>query len=268
MRIVTLLLVLVLLAAATSPSPDAAISFEIGWDEPPLAVTPIVNSWHDTAQGSAGNPAHDSVYPPTEYDIVDALNARRRELRSPYARLFSETNLVYDWPNSTRTTVVGPSALPPNTSDTCRYLFSKCTCCPRADCPCVAGQIAKTTSWDFSALDIQVAALQNNTAFPHTNIMQFTGNVEPWWWFKGCSPTACPCGGGFADPSGVTVAMWHSRVLDWYTKGVSHSSTRALQPEFHSCTDPTDCCCDRASPMSSGSTTTLVTTFHLVTSSL
>jgi hypothetical protein len=120
----------------------------------------------------------------------------------------------------------------------------------------------------ISALDIQVAALQNNTAFPHTNIMQFTGNVEPWWWFKGCSPTACPCGGGFADPSGVTVAMWHSRVLDWYTKGVSHSSTRALQPEFHSCTDPTDCCCDRASPMSSGSTTTLVTTFHLVTSSL
>ena len=186
MRIVTLLLALVLLAAATSPSPKAAISFEIGWDEPPLAVTPIVNSWHDTAQGSAGNPAHDSVYPPTEYDIVDALNARRRELRSPYARLFSETNLVYDWPNSTRTTVVGPSALPPNTSDTCRYLFSKCTCCPRADCPCVAGQIAKTTSWDFSALDIQVAALQNNTAFPHTNIMQFTGNVEPWWWFKGC----------------------------------------------------------------------------------
>jgi hypothetical protein len=66
----------------------------------------------------------------------------------------------------------------------------------------------------------------------------------------------------------VTVAMWHSRVLDWYTKGVSQSSTRALQPGFPSCTDPTDCCCDRGSPMSSGSTTTLVTTFHLATSSL
>ena len=50
--------------------------------------------------------------------------------------------------------------------------------------------------------------------------MQFTGNVEPWWWFKGCNATVCPCGGGFADPSGVTIGMWHSRVLDWYTKGV------------------------------------------------
>ena len=236
MRIVTAALRIVLVGVGASlPHGGAStVSLKIGWDEPPVAVTPIVNSWHDTAQGSAGNPTHDNVYPPTEYDIVDALNARRRELRSPYARLFSETNLVYDWPNSNRTTIVGPSALPPNTSDTCRTLFPTCACCPRADCACVAGQIAETTSWDFSALDIQVAALQKNTAYPHTNIMQFTGNVEPWWWFKGCTVTSCPCGGGFADPSGVTVGMWHSRVLDWYTKGVStHKQMHFIRVPSH-----------------------------------
>jgi hypothetical protein len=192
---------------------------KVGWIDPPVAIAPIVNSWHDTAQGTAGNPRHDSVYPPSEFDIVDALNERRRELRSPFARMFSETNLVYDWPNSTRKTIVGPASLPPNTSETCRTLFPACGCCPRADCSCCAGQIAATTSWDFAALDIQVAALQGNTAFPDTNIMQFTGNVEPWWWFANCTSTRCPCGSALADPTGAMIAEYHSRILDWYTKG-------------------------------------------------
>jgi hypothetical protein len=92
---------------------------KVGWSDPPVAIAPIVNSWHDTAQGTAGNLRHDSIYPPSEFDIVDALNERRRELRSPFAWMFSETNLVYDWPNSTRKTIVGPALLPPNTSETC-----------------------------------------------------------------------------------------------------------------------------------------------------
>ena len=53
----------------------AAYMVRVRWGEPPLAVTPIVNSWHDTPQGAQGNPHHDSVYPPTSYDIVDAINS-------------------------------------------------------------------------------------------------------------------------------------------------------------------------------------------------
>lgn len=216
-----------LVSATTSAPPSTVISVE--WNAPPLAVSPAINSWHDTPLGASGNPHHDgpsSPYPPSEWDIVDALNAGRAALASPHVRLWSDTQYIYDWPdNSSRTTVVGPAALPPNTSATCATLFPSCACCPRADCNCCSGtqvnsptsnrcadRISTGTSWDFAALDVQVKSLQGSTAFPHTNILQITGNTPPWWFFAAS-------GKGFADPSGVTVGHYFSRVLDWYHKG-------------------------------------------------
>jgi len=159
---------------------------------------------------------------------------------------------------------VGPEALPPNTTETCRLHYSNCTCCPAADCACsaplgsVGGQnisIAATTSWDFSALDIQVASLQGSTAFPETNILQITGNTPPVRRLPHVLLTFCSylaicsfcslhslsfCSrfaqilltlGGmqwwfwapgldhkeFADPSGGNVGHYFSRILDWYS---------------------------------------------------
>jgi hypothetical protein len=92
---------------------------------------------------------------------------------------------MYDWLASSRTTVVGPEYDPPNNTETCRLHFPNCTCCPAADCGCIHGgstgsqvhRIAATTSWDFAALDIQVASLQASTAFPETNILQVCLNI-------------------------------------------------------------------------------------------
>ena len=131
---------LLYLVATASAAPPTTVS--VAWDEPPLAVSPAINSWHDTPLGASGNPHHDgptSPYPPSEWDIVDALNAGRAALASPHVRLWSDTQYVYDWPSSPRTTVVGPAALPPNTTATCAVLFPACACCPRADCDCCAG---------------------------------------------------------------------------------------------------------------------------------
>ena len=208
---------------------DAAsvINISVGWDEPPLAVSPAINSWHDTPLGASGNPHHDDIYPPTTYDIVDAMNAARSQLRAPYVRLWSSTDYQYFWPNGSSRTIVGPEALPPNNTETCRLHFPNCTCCPRADCACIhkppgtvpsyaggGAMIAQTTSWDFRALDIQVASLQSSTAFPETNILQITGNVPPWWfWAPGADHKE------FADPTGKSVGKYFSRILDWYSKG-------------------------------------------------
>ena len=66
---------------ATPPLPAAAVT--VDWRGAPLAVTPMVATVHDVSAGASGNPHHDgreSVYPPTKYDIVDALAQRRREL--------------------------------------------------------------------------------------------------------------------------------------------------------------------------------------------
>ena len=48
---------------------DAAsvINISVGWDEPPLAVSPAINSWHDTPLGASGNPHHDDV---SRHDIA------------------------------------------------------------------------------------------------------------------------------------------------------------------------------------------------------
>jgi hypothetical protein len=151
---------------------------------------------------------------PSAYDLVEPLNARRSDLGSPLIRLWSDTSYVYSWPNSTRKTIVGPAALPPNTSHTCRTLFPACACCPLADCACTAGRIATSTSWDFSALDVQVASMMKSAGHPQTTILQLTGNSPPWWFFN---PNRTE--GGFADPTGRTAGEYFSRVLDWYMKG-------------------------------------------------
>ena len=63
----------------------------VGWESAPVAVSPAINAWHDTPLGASGNPQHDSVYPPTSYDIVEAMNKRRSELPAPHVRLWSDT---------------------------------------------------------------------------------------------------------------------------------------------------------------------------------
>jgi hypothetical protein len=222
-----LLMALLLTPAAAPPSPPVILEITVAWDSTPLAISAAVNAWHDTPLGASGNPAHDEVYPPSTYDIVDSMDAARSQLRAPYVRMWSDTSYVYDWPNSTRQTVVGPMLLPPNTTETCRLNFPNCTCCPKAGCPCCTnptpwgspvdsqpGRIAETTSWDFRALDVQVKHLMGSVAFPETSILQLTGNAPPWWfWAPGQDHRE------FADPTGVREGQYFSRVLDWYQKG-------------------------------------------------
>ena len=51
----------------TNPVSDASTStatttkVEVDWASAPVAVTPAVNSWHDTPAGASGNPHHDKV---------------------------------------------------------------------------------------------------------------------------------------------------------------------------------------------------------------
>jgi hypothetical protein len=217
-----------LLAAVSATSAPHAFHVSIGWDdELPLAVSPAINAWHDTPLGASGNPHHDTVYPPSSYDIVESMDAARAQLRSPYVRLWSDSSYVYDWPNSTRKTVVGPMLLPPNTTETCRLNFPNCTCCPAVDCACCTApmrwggaadsqlaRIAANTSWDFRALDIQVKHLQESVAFPNTTILQITGNAPPWWFWAPRQGKSA-----FADPTGVREGHYFSRILDWYCKG-------------------------------------------------
>ena len=192
-----------------SEPPKAGFSVAVDWSGPPLAVSPAINSWHDTALGASGK---GGVYPPSEYDIVEPIKAARRQLRAPYVRLWSGTDYFYSWPNSTRKTAVGPAISPPNTSETCRYNFPNCSCCREycaAGCSCC--QVPATTSWDFRALDINVQSLQSSTAYPATNILQIVG-VGGEWFFR-------PDRTGFADPTGRREGRWFSMILDWYCRG-------------------------------------------------
>lgn len=201
--------------------PPLKFQVDIGWDEPPSAISPVINAWHDTPLGASGNPHHDQVYPPSTWDIVEPMDAARSQLRAPYVRLWSDTSYVYDWPGSTRKTVVGPAASPPNTTQTCTLHFPTCACCPQSDCACTATYngapvrgVARSTSWDFSALDIQVQHLLGSVAFPETSILQLTGNSPPWWFWAPGQPRK-----EFAEPTGVREGHYFSRVLDWYQKG-------------------------------------------------
>jgi hypothetical protein len=91
-------------------NPDAAdFSVAVDWSGPPVAVSPAISSWHDTALGATGNPRHDTVYPPSMFDIVEPIEEARRQLRAPYVRLWSGTSYFYAWPNSTRVTAAGPA---------------------------------------------------------------------------------------------------------------------------------------------------------------
>ena len=218
-----LVLALTAAPAAGPPPPPSPPPFrvDIGWDEPPSAISPVINAWHDTPLGASGNPHHDQVYPPSTWDIVESMDAARSQLRAPYVRLWSDTSYVYDWPGSMRKTVVGPAASPPNNTQTCTIHFPTCACCPQADCACTATYngapvtgVAHNTSWDFRALDIQVQHLLGSVAFPETSILQLTGNSPPWWFWGPGQPRK-----EFAEPTGVREGHYFSRVLDWYQKG-------------------------------------------------
>jgi hypothetical protein len=197
-------------------NPDAAdFSVAVDWSGPPVAVSPAISSWHDTALGATGNPRHDTVYPPSMFDIVEPIEEARRQLRAPYVRLWSGTSYFYAWPNSTRVTAAGPAISPPNTTETCRFNFPNCSCCREycaTGCACCPG-VPATTSWDFRALDINVASLQASTAFPETNILQIVG-VGANWFFKPGKYMSV-----FADPSGRREGRWFSNILDWYCRG-------------------------------------------------
>ena len=77
-----------------------------------------------------------------------------------------------------------------------------------------AADCCRDSDSTVSANSIQVASLQASTAFPETNILQITGNVPPWWfWAPGADHKE------FADPTGVNVGLYFSRILSWYSKG-------------------------------------------------
>ena len=208
-----------LVVSAAGPKTDdstsaADFSIMVDWSGPPVAVSPAISSWHDTALGASGNPNHDDVYPPSTFDIVEPINSARRQLRAPNVRLWSGTSYFYRWPNSTRVTPVGPAISPPNTTETCRFNFPNCSCCREycaVGCPCC--QVPLTTSWDFRALDINVANLQSSTAFPETNILQVVGVGGNWFFTpKGYMSE-------FADPTGAREGRWFANILDWYCLG-------------------------------------------------
>ena len=148
------------------------------------AVTVASASWHDVAAGAEGNPDHDNVFPPSEYDIVDELAVRRHELATLWPRLWFSTRIVLDWPNSTRKTVYGPK--PGNGSH-----------------------------WDFAAMDVKVTNFQRAVTFPETTILQLQG-LPPW----ACADHTCANATiGLADPSGVELGRYFSQVLSWYGDG-------------------------------------------------
>eukprot|EP01045_Picozoa_sp_COSAG04_P017249 COSAG04_NODE_1511_length_6492_cov_2.089786_4_plen_277_part_00 len=215
---------------ATPPLPAAAVT--VDWRGAPLAVTPMVATVHDVSAGASGNPHHDgreSVYPPTKYDIVDALAQRRRELASPLARLWWDTSVVMTFPDN-RTTAWGPEPAPPNTTSLCAPLCPGCPCCPpggwvEPDCYCcnIRENAGQHTSWNFSAMDTKVLRFQQAVVDPSSTVLQVTGNnPEAWWW------RYVPTNDGPAiDPTGEQMGGYFSRVLDWY---------KAASPTSSACT--------------------------------
>ena len=195
----------------------------VDWNAAPLAITPMVATVHDCTGGASGNPHHDgadSVYPPTKFDIVDAIAARRRELASPLARLWWDTIVVMKFSDN-RTTAWGPEPAPPNTTQVCSALCPGCPCCPadgyvQPHCYCCDSPFFNpgyTTSWNFSAMDVKVLRFQESVVDPASTVLQVTGNnPEPWWF----NYTAA---GDGAPTNDEHIGHYFSRVLDWYGKG-------------------------------------------------
>ena len=145
---------------SAAPGTESFFKVTVGWDEPPLAVSPAINAWHDTPLGASGNPNHDDVYPPSTYDIVESMDSARSQLRAPYVRLWSDTSYVYDWPTGgdaagaakaahpscPRFTVHGRSDIPAgpdsNSKDLCEFATTDnetavacaTACCSMATC--------------------------------------------------------------------------------------------------------------------------------------
>ena len=152
----------------------------VDWCAKPLARTAAVHSLHDVSAGATGNPWHDSIYPPSVYDIVDEINLRRTELGAPLDRLWWAAGVQWDWPanSSTPTLHADPEPTPPNFT-------------------------SHRAHWDLRALDVKVLNLQKSVAFPDTTILQLQG----------------PQAYLLADPTGVRLGEHFSRVLDWYSRG-------------------------------------------------
>lgn len=196
----------------TTGQPTSRFTVEVGWGAKPLAKTPALNSWHDVSGGASGNPKHDDVYPPTQYDIVDAINARRRELPVPFVRLWWDASVEFDFNFShpfsnfsggNTTATAGRPPLRANPEQCCGGTTRAQPGCEPRRC-----------TWDFRAMDVKVLNFMKSVVWPETTILQVTGNSLPAWWVR---PGAA--NSSLRDPSGVTLGKYLARVLDWYQKG-------------------------------------------------
>ena len=194
----TTLLALAFSTATTSSEkpqqdPATAIVSCVDWCGNALAKSTCVHSIHDVSAGAAGNPNHDDVFPPTTYDIVDAMNLARKDLGAPLNRAWWDGSVVLDWPANSSTpdrkTVWCPEPTAPNTT-------------------------TNTTSWDLSAMDVKILNLQRAVPYPDTTILQ--ANLEycrPWVWSAG-NDTA-----GDLIGVGKLLGEHYADVLDYYSKG-------------------------------------------------
>ena len=118
------------------------------------------------------------------YDIVDEINARRRELGHPLDRIWWANGVEWQWPlnrtvNSlTRVLHADPEPIPPNYT-------------------------SHRAHWDLRALDVKVLNIQASVRYPETSILQLQG----------------PRADLLADFSGRKLGEYYSRVLDWYQNG-------------------------------------------------
>ena len=170
--------------------PLTPITVCVDWCNVPLARTAAVHSIHDVSAGAAGNPSHDDVFPPSSYDIVDAINSRRKELGAPLNRAWWDGSVVLDWPANSAT---------PN---------RKTVWCPE---PLAPDPTTNTTSWDLRALDIKLLNLQRAVTYPETTILQLRF-PPPWVW------SLAGTGGGLTQV-GKLLGEHYADILDWYANG-------------------------------------------------
>ena len=206
---VAALLAAVLLLLSGGPAAQAAgFTALVGWGSRPLATSPAINSWHDVSGGASGNPKHDDVYPPTRYDIVDEMNARRSELATPFVRLWWDSGVEFDFNFSDPGQFSNFSGGDPSATVGRPPLYAnpeQC-CAGRAEPGCEPGRC----TWDFRAMDVKVLNFMKSVAHPETSILQVTGNSLPSWWVN-----PGPANSSLRDPSGVTLGKYLARVLDW-----------------------------------------------------
>ena len=173
-----------------------------------------------TKKAAAQNPKHDDVYPPTRYDIVDEMNARRSELATPFVRLWWDSGVEFDFNFSDPGQFSNFSGGDPSATVGRPPLYAnpeQC-CAGRAEPGCEPGRC----TWDFRAMDVKVLNFMKSVAHPETSILQVTGNSLPSWWVN-----PGPANSSLRDPSGVTLGKYLARVLDWVRVLVVDSASLA-----------------------------------------